>query len=302
MMRGPSLLRNALLVLLALTATQARAELSEKQARKLIQQMAGLQLPSKAVRVGKIKAISPSVAETNAEIELVFRLTQNQEGYWRVSEIRAGSDKWENLDVIARANKFELPAATCDAVDPSIRKTNLNDPGVKRARCLIANLFGVSTPSDAVRIREVSSLGMPLGSEPSALVVARVQMDFRLAKVSQGWHVTEFRSGNRDWLSLDSVPTEVDLIKRTMAAEDLNTIAQALNAFRRDRGHFVVSDKHPVLIDQLSPQYLVRILRLDPWHNPYNYQGESDHFLLSSAGPDGKLNTSDDITVTDQSR
>ncbi len=300
MMRGPSFLRNTLLLLLVLTATQARAELSEKQARKLITRIGGLQLPGKAVRVGKIRVISPEIAETTAEIELVFRLTQNQQGYWRVSEIRAGQDKWEDLDVIARANKFELPAASCETLDPSIRKTNLNDPGVKGVRCLVANLFGVSTPSDAVRIKEVTSLGMPLGSQPSALAVVLVQMDVRIGKDSEGWHVEEFRTGNRGWLNLDTVPTAVDSVKRAVAAEDLDAIAHALYAFRQDRGFFVISDKHTVLIDHLSPHYLVRVIRLDPWHNPYHYQGERDHFLLSSAGPDGKLNTPDDIIVTNQ--
>ena len=302
-MRGPTLFRNALLLLLALIATQqARAELSQKQARKVITRMAGLALPSKAVHVGQLRVISPAVVETSAEIEMVFRLTQSNQGYWRVSDVRAGQDKWEDLELVARAMRFDLPTDKCDAPDLFASAPEINDPSFKRARCLIANLFGVTLPSDAVRIKQVSSLGLPLGSQPSALVVGLVQLDVRLSKDARDWHVAEFRSGNRGWLNVEAVPTAVDQVKRNVAAEELNTVANALEVFRHDRGSFVISDKHSVLIDHLSPQYLVRIIRLDPWHNPYLYQGEREHFILRSAGPDGKPNTADDIVVTDSSR
>jgi hypothetical protein len=246
--------------------------------------------------------ISPAVIETSAEIEMVFRLSQNNQGYWRVSDVRAGQDKWEDLELVARAMRFDLPTDNCDAPDLFARAPKANiDPSFKRVRCLIANLFGVTLPSDAVRIKQVSSLGLPLGSQPSALVVGLVQLDVRLNKDARDWHVAEFRSGNRDWLNVEAVPAAVDQVKRNVAAEELNTVAHALEVFRHDRGSFVVSDKHPVLIDHLSPQYLVRIIRLDPWHNPYLYKGEREHFLLRSAGPDGKPNTVDDIVVTDSS-
>jgi hypothetical protein len=302
MMRGPTLFRNALLLLLALIATQARAELSEKQARKLITNMAGLRLPSKAVHLGHLRTISPAAVETSAEIEVVFRLTQNEQGYWRVSEIRAAPEKWEDLELVAGAMRFDLPTGNCDAPELFTRAPKGIDPSVKRARCLMANLFGVTLPSDAVRIKEVSSMGLPLGSRPSALVVALVQLDVRLSKDGREWHVADIRSGNRGWLNVEAVPAAVDQVKRSVAAEELNTVAHALLAFRHDRGSFVISNKHPVLIDFLSPQYLVRVIRLDPWHNPYQYQGERDHFVLRSAGPDGKSNTADDIIVTDSSR
>jgi len=301
-MRGPTLFRCALLLFLALIATQARAELSQKQARKVIARAAGLALPSKAVHVNQLKVISPSVVESSAEIEMVFRLSQNKEGYWRVSEVRAGREKWEDLEIVARAMKFDLPSDNCDAPNLFSRATEAVDPSIKRARCLIATLFGVTLPSDAVRIKEVSSMGLPLGSQPSALVLALVQLDVRLSKDARDWHVAEFRSGNRGWLNLEAVPAAVDQMKRNVAVEELDTVARALEVFRHDRGSFVISDKHSVLIDHLSPHYLVRVIRLDPWHNPYQYQGEREHFLLRSAGPDGKPDTADDIIVTDSSR
>ena len=74
-------------------------------------------------------------------------------------------------------------------------------------------------------------------------------------------------------------------------------MAKALERFHKDRGYYVVSDSHAVAIDHLSPRYLTQVIRVDPWHQPYKYQGERDHFTLRSAGPDGKEATADDIFI-----
>ena len=90
----------------------------------------------------------------------------------------------------------------------------------------------------------------------------------------------------------------MDQVKRTEAANELLTVAKALGDFRRDRGYFVVSKSEAVLIDHLSPKYLIRVIRIDPWHRPYHYEGQQDRYLLRSLGPDGKPNTPDDIVIS----
>jgi len=115
---------------------------------------------------------------------------------------------------------------------------------------------------------------------------------------AKAWRVSEFKSGNRDWANIMALTAAMDQIKRTAASEDLSTIVKALTDFRRERGSFVVSDKESVLIDHLSPRYLARVIRVDPWHRPYQYDGQQDHYSLRSVGPDGKPNTSDDIVVS----
>lgn len=297
MTRRAVFLPGVLLLLIALSATQAHADLSQKQARKLIRTMAGLSLPSDSVRVGKINMAGAAAAETTAEIEMVFRLTQKEEGHWRLNEIRTGDDRWEPLEVIAQAAKFDLSTGDCDEPTQLARSARASELSVKRARCLIAGLFGVILPSDEVRIKKIL-MGLPLGSKPSALAVALVQIDFRMGKDGSGWHVLEFRSGNRGWTNLAAIPAAIDQVKRSTATAELNMIAKALEAFRRDRGFFVVSDKESVLIDHLSPRYLGRVTRFDPWHRPYQYQGEGDRFALRSVGPDGKVNTGDDVVVS----
>ena len=284
-------------VLVIVNPISARADLSRNQARKVIQTMAGWSLPGSAVRVQDVKSNGNESAEVSAEIQAVFRLRMH-EGHWELREIRTGPDRWERLEVLANAVKVELPAGECDAPSQFARRKSDTELTTKRARCLVATLLGVALPSDDVRIKEVSPFGLSLGSESAALITALIQVDFRLARDTRGWRVTEFKSGTRDWVNISDVPIAIDQVKRAAANEDLSTIAKALGDFRRDRGYFVVSDKESVLIDHLSPRYLTRVIRVDPWHRPYQYDGQQDRYSLRSLGPDGKPNTPDDVVVS----
>ncbi|HZN05131.1 MAG TPA: type II secretion system protein GspG [Pyrinomonadaceae bacterium] len=280
------------LLYLCLFLTVAYQNLSSSQARKAIQTAAGMSLPSDSVRVQRIDG-----TEATAELHLVFRVTQH-DGRWRLSEVRTGQDRWERLDVIARAMNVEIADDECDAPSQFARTADAAELTTKRARCLVAGLFGVTLPSDDVRIRDVSPFGLALGSsDATALIDALVQLDFRFARERRGWEVVAIKSRNRDWTDVRGIVSSMDQLKRSMATEELSLIAQALDSYRRDRGIFVVSDKGSVLIDHLSPKYLSRVIRLDPWSRPYQYQGEQTAYSLSSLGPDGKPNTPDDIVV-----
>jgi len=279
------------------SAVEARAGISQKEARRVLQNMFGWSLPSAAVRIQSIRSSGAESAEVSAEIQTVFRLRLN-EGHWELREIRTAPDRWEQLEVIARAAGVELPSGECDAPSQFARSKPETELTTKRARCLVASLFGVALPSDAVRIKEISPFGLSMGPESAALVVAFVYADFRLARDARGWRVAEFKSGNREWMNVAGLPSAMDQVKRSAAADELSTIAKALGDFRRERGSFVVSDSESVLIDHLSPRYLTRVIRVDPWHRPYQYEGQQDHYSLRSLGPDGKPNTPDDIVVS----
>lgn len=283
--------------LCALTPANVRADISQKDARKAIQTMLGASLPSSAVHVRRVTSGAEGAAEASAEILMVFRAGL-VEGHWRLSEIRTGQGTWEQLELVAQALGTDLPAGGCDAPSQFVHRKSAREMNVKRARCLVAELFGVTLPSEQVRIKDLSTLDLPFGSESSALIEALVQADFRFARGERGWQVSEFKSGNREWARIDTLATALNEVKRTVAASDLNTMAIALNDFRRERGSFVVSDKQSVLIDHLNPRYLKRVIRLDPWGRPYQYEGAPDHFSLRSLGADGKPQTSDDVTVS----
>jgi len=275
-------------------ANAVHAELNKKEAKRLITKVAGMSLPSSAVRIDSINSTGESTAEAATELELVFRLARDDSGQWQVKELRTADGRWENIELILHAAKIDLQEDKCGTKDALGRVKPESGLNVKRARCLIASLFDVPMPSDSVRIEEISDLGV--GS--SAIAATLVRADFRFVRDAQGWRVSEFHSGNRSWIKLESVPDEVDALKRARTNEDMNTIAAALEAYRRVRGSFVVADKHSVLIDSLTPRFLHRVIRLDSWHHPFQYQGTSDHFTIRSLGPDGKENTADDLVVT----
>lgn len=163
----------------------------------------------------------------------------------------------------------------------------------REARRIIARMAGIELPSDAVRIKDISSLGN------SAVVVAQVETSFRLVKGDKDkWRVAEIRTGDRRWEDVDMLVRALNAEKTARARAELESIATALESYRREHGSYVEAKSEAALVDQLSPRYLARVIRIDPWHKPYEYEGARNSFVLRSVGPDGKANTADDVTLT----
>ena len=184
-----------------------------------------------------------------------------------------------------------LLVAVCGVVITTTRAAGDLTP--KEARRLIARMAGIQLPSDAVRIKEVSAMGN------SATVVAQVETAFRFDKGGDGkWRVAEIRTGDRRWEDVDMLVRALNAEKTARARAELESIATALESFRRERGSYLESKSAAALIDNLNPHYLSRVIRVDPWHQPYEYEGTRTSFLLRSAGPDEKVNTSDDVILS----
>lgn len=167
------------------------------------------------------------------------------------------------------------------------------DLSPKEARRIIARMAGIQLPSDAVRVKDISSMGN------SAVVVAQVETAFRLVKGDNGkWRVAEIRTGDRRWEDVDMLTKALNVEKTARARAELESIATALESFRRERGAYLESKSEAALINSLTPRYLARVIRIDPWHKPYEYEGTRTSFVLRSSGPDEKPNTADDVTVT----
>jgi Type II secretion system (T2SS), protein G len=163
----------------------------------------------------------------------------------------------------------------------------------KEARRLIARMAGIQLPSDAVRIKEVSGMGN------SATVIAQVETAFRFDKTGDGkWRVAEIRTGDRRWEDIDLLVKALNTEKTARARAEMESIATALESFRRERGTYLESKSEGTLIDNLNPRYLKSIIRVDPWHQAYEYEGTRTSFVLRSAGPDGKPNTADDVVIS----
>jgi hypothetical protein len=283
------------LSIIAGSSVAARADLSSSQARKALTRVAGAELKNGDVRVRSVSTTSKTSGTMSADVRTVFKFQANKDGKWHVDEFRIGQERWENVSLVSRALGLSVEQGNCNAPDPPFHAKAAVDPSAKRARCLIGSLLGIDVPSDAIRIQQISTSSIPFASEPSALVVAWIRVDAQLIKDRKDWRVVELRTGDRSWMNVDNLMTAVNEQKVRQARADMATIAGALEKYRRDRGSYVVSDKHGVAVDFLSPRYLGRVIRLDPWNQPYQYTSTGDHFTLRSLGPDHKADTADDI-------
>jgi ribosomal protein L22 len=129
-------------------------------------------------------------------------------------------------------------------------------------------------------------------------VDAQIETAFRFVKKDDKWQIAEIRTGDNRWEDIELIARSINQEKTERAKAELESMATALEAFKRERGSYIISKEQSVLIDNLNPRYLSRIIRYDPWHKPYLYEGTQTSYTLRSAGEDGKENTADDLIRT----
>jgi len=161
--------------------------------------------------------------------------------------------------------------------------------GAREARERIAQAVGLDNP-DKVHIKNISAMGS------DAIVEAQFEAAFKFKADKDGkWQAIEVRTGDRNWESIELIQTAIRKEKALRTTAELRTLATALEAYRRDNGTYVEAETGAQLIDSLGSRYLVEIIRLDAWSRELGYKGTSGGYRLSSAGPDGKAGTDDDI-------
>jgi len=178
--------------------------------------------------------------------------------------------------------------ATLDALPTPAPK--LSKGAAKR---LIQRFAGGDFGGDNVQIvGEISTLGS------SATAEAQIKTAFRFAREEDEWRVAEVRTGENRWEDVSLITAALDREKRLRAEAELESFRTALESYRRERGFYVVAPDVVILVDALAPRFLARVIRVDPWHRPYRYQGAMNRFALSSDGADGVENTADDVRIT----
>jgi len=179
-----------------------------------------------------------------------------------------------------------LSAATLFAVVAVAREL-----GAREAREKIAHALGLSD-AKKVRVKSINAMG------GNAVVEATVDAAFKLSNDKNGgWTVTEVRTGDRCWESVELIRAAVVKEKVLRTSAEMDSLASALVSFRRDHGSYVVANSGPKLVDSLSPDYLATVIRLDAWSNEFKYEGTGSNYRLISAGPDGKFGTPDDLVI-----
>lgn len=293
------------------TAATGAAEKGIKRddARKLIAAVSILELNKDVVTV---KEISPPGANVTvlAGVKLAFRFVRDEAGAWRAVEVRTGDRQWEPLDLLARAlggnggqiaqvrAELDAFAAELDALAAENKKgkaasADPQNQTVKDDRSQPAN----ELRRGALSVKNPAMALAPLGS--SAVVELDVETSVDFVRDARGrWQVARVRfGGGGGFEAFDAFERALNAEKLARARADLETLAAALEEYRRASGFYVVADSASALVDHLNPRHTLAYIRFDPWHRPYEYQGTRERFTLRSPGADGKSNTADDITI-----
>jgi hypothetical protein len=197
-------------------------------------------------------------------------------------------DKKRSGDGQAGSNQSNASATVTSGATITNGGATITNSGASAAdeKELVRGALRVANPSTALS-----------ASGSSVVVEAEVEGVFDLVRDGGAWRVASVKLGDARLTDFDAVARTLDAEKSKLARADLDALANALEAFRRERGFYVVADSETVLMDFLHPRHIPRIIRIDPWHRPYEYEGTRDDFTLRSLGPDGKPDTQDDIDL-----
>jgi hypothetical protein len=161
----------------------------------------------------------------------------------------------------------------------------------KTAREVIADSPMAVFAKEDVYIESVSQTG-----QRDALVEARLKAAFRFEKVQGKWVIREVRLGDRPWEKLDDILAALQTVKTEETRNLLEKVAVAIVQYRQKKGSLPPFKDYISLSNQLNPEFLIPLIRLDAWQRPLaaSMVG-TDTVRLESAGADGKFGTEDDI-------
>ncbi len=157
---------------------------------------------------------------------------------------------------------------------------------------IASHSHGVLDKKD-VYVESVTQMG------DSAVVETRLETALRLEKVRGKWEIKEVRVGRDQWENLDDFLRALNNLKTAETKELLQRVAEAIKSYQEKNGRLPAFTDFVSLTNVLNPDYLTPLVRLDAWRRPlYVEQTGPDTIKLMSAGPDGRLGTSDDIVLT----
>jgi hypothetical protein len=306
--------------------------LKESEARRVIAATPGFALRTGAVKVKSVGPAGTSPVIVEADVTGAVRLEWVEDERvpqtggvfkqkrWRAVEFRTGDRSWEEFDLVSTpayaprleaarlaleelvtefaaqqaasaakeddANVVTVPAqAEAEGGKKDKKKKDAEKKKAEEAKKVEPLTRG------ALTVKQVSLMGS------SAVAEVTVAAAFSLTRDARGrWRVAEVSAGGESSGDPAAVWLAADARKAERARTDLAALSEALEAFRRERGFYVVARDSVALLDHLSPRYSKRVVRLDPWQNPYRYEGTQASYTLASDGPDGKQGTADDIT------
>jgi Type II secretion system (T2SS), protein G len=300
--------------------------LKTSEARLVIAATPGFKLKKSAVKIKEISAAGQESVTVVADVTEAVRFAsvederapQNggvfKQTRWRAVEFRTGDRSWEGFDFLGSSPLIEFARRALEEIVTEFEARQAEFNAKKEAAKDKEEAAGAADQGDAKgkkkKRKEKAAKVEPLTRGPltvkqldtllsSAVAELTVEATFRLTKDESGkWRVADVSIGDASAGDLTALWRAADEQKAARARQDLEALSAALEAFRRERGFYVVATDSAALMDHLSPRYIKQVIRLDPWHNPYRYTGTTAGFTLASDGADGKPGTSDDVTIS----
>lgn len=311
----------------AVAQKRPKPALKESDARRAVAEAPGFALRTSAVKVKEVSPAGSTPVNVSAGVTVAFRLLRVEDERvaqtggvfkvkrWRAVEFRTGDRSWEEFDLVADAVGPERLEAARRALEELVTEFETQQAAAARAQTVVVvpSVPAEGDGKDKNRVKkqdETPKAAEPLTRGPltikqlslmgsSAVAEVEVAAVFDVSKDARGkWRATSIEVGGETVRDLATLWLTVNARKAARAREDLAEMREALEAFRRERGLYVVGEDAVVLYDHLSPRYAKRVIRLDPWHNPYRYAGTQASYTLASDGPDGKRDTADDVTLS----
>jgi hypothetical protein len=119
----------------------------------------------------------------------------------------------------------------------------------------------------------------------------------RMKRSPGGWEIEEVRIGDRRWERADHIRSALNTEREQTTRRDLHLVSDALRRFaEQNEGRMPEAEDFGELMSILTPEYMIPVIRIDAWSNPYVYRRLSPSLAEArSLGADGQQDTADDL-------
>ncbi len=166
----------------------------------------------------------------------------------------------------------------------------------QQVRQAVSQFDGLDLPEKQVEILEIRESG------DYAIAELRVSTAVKLKQEGGRWVIDEIRLGDRRWEKASTVLAALRAQREADTRQSMRAISEAIGRYRSENGRLPEVESFEELSDLLTPRYLPQLIRLDGWSHAFSLKVLSPQSLeLRSAGPDGALDTEDDLVAVEGS-
>jgi hypothetical protein len=159
----------------------------------------------------------------------------------------------------------------------------------------------LKTPELELSKEDVDLIDVVQTAQDRAVVEANINLGFLLIRTGQEWSVSEVRLADRKWVKIEDMQQALTDLRWLETHRRLLQLAQGLLSYRSAMNAFPPKSDIVTLTDLLMPRYMPQLVRTDAWGRELLYEplSRGARFKLTSAGPDGKFTTADDLVLVD---